>query len=136
MRHYQGVTQKFWAYDVLKNGKNNVSKSFLSQQVLCFPNAARIDEALYGVWFCEPTDVVQKWNSKSSSYLKVLKAWKYPKISELPLQKIPWKINGLKRKFVILEIINSISLLKNDEIIFVLLRKLWTVCSMPMKSIR
>ena len=60
MRHYQGVTQKFWVYDVLKNGKNNVNKLFLSQQVLCFPNAARIDEALYGVWLCEPTDVVQK----------------------------------------------------------------------------
>ena len=70
------------------------------------------------VQWCEPPDEVQKWDPKSSSYLKVLKAWKYPKISELPLQKIPWKINGLKRKFVILEIINSISLLKNDEIKF------------------
>ena len=44
-----------------------------------------------------------------------------PKISELPLQKIPWKNTDLKRNFVILEIINSISSLKNEEISFVLL---------------
>ena len=40
-----------------------------------------------------------------------------------------------KRNFVILEIINSISSLKNEEISFVLLIKLWTVCAMSMKSI-
>ena len=45
----------------------------------------------------------------------------YPKISKLPLQKISWKITDLKRNFVILEIINSISSLKNEEISFVLL---------------
>ena len=58
--HYQGVTQKFWAGDLLKNGKNNVSKSSLSQHVMCFPNAAGIDGSLYGVWCCEPLDCVQK----------------------------------------------------------------------------
>ena len=41
-----------------------------------------------------------------------------------------------KRNFVILEIINSISSLKNEEISFVLLIKLWTVCAMSMKSTR
>ena len=35
MRHYQGVTQTFWEDDVLKNdGKNNLSKSSLSQHVM------------------------------------------------------------------------------------------------------
>ena len=42
----------------------------------------------------------------------------YPKISELPLQIIPWKIADLKINFVILEIINSISSLKYEEISF------------------
>ena len=46
----------------------------------------------------------------------------YPKTSELPLQKIPWEITDLKRNFVILEIINSISSLKNEEISFVVLK--------------
>ena len=41
-----------------------------------------------------------------------------------------------KRNFVILEIINSISSLKNEEISFVILSKLWRVCAMSMKSIR
>ena len=35
-----------------------------------------------------------------------------------------------------LEIINSISSLKNEEISFVLLIKLWTVCALSVKSIR
>ena len=41
-----------------------------------------------------------------------------------------------KRNFVILEIINSISSLKNDEISFVLLIKLRMVHALSMKSIR
>ena len=61
MRHYQGATQKFWEDDNLKNnGKNKVSKSSLSQHVMCFPNAAEIRGALYGAWWCEPPDGVQK----------------------------------------------------------------------------
>ena len=86
--------------------------------------------------WCEPPDGVQKWNPKSSSYLKALKAWKYSKVSELHFQKIPWKITDLKINFVILEIINSISTLKNDEISFVFLIKLWTLYVVLMKSIR
>ena len=74
-----------------------------------FPNSAGIYGALYWVRCFEPPNGVRKQNSKSSSYLKVLKAWKYPKISELPIQKVPWKITNLRRNFVILEIINSIS---------------------------
>ena len=65
---------------------------------MCFPSDAGIYGALYGAWWCEPPDGVQKWNPKSSSYLKLLKAWKYlildcsipteyPKISELPLHE-------------------------------------------------
>ena len=34
------LPKKFWVDDVLKNGKNNVSKSSLSQHVMCFPNAS------------------------------------------------------------------------------------------------
>ena len=60
MRHYQGVTEKFWVDDVLKNGKNNLGKSSLSQHMMCFLNSVAIDGALYGVWWCEPTGVVQK----------------------------------------------------------------------------
>ena len=74
-----------------------------------FPNSAGIYGALYWVRCFESPNGVRKQNSKSSSYLKVLKAWKYPKISELPIQKVPWKITNLRRNFVILEIINSIS---------------------------
>ena len=55
MTHYQDVTQKFWEDDVLKNnGKNNVSKSSLSQHVMWFPNAAGIHGTLYGAEWCEP----------------------------------------------------------------------------------
>ena len=43
-----------------KNGKNNVSKSSLSQHVVCFINAGGIHGALYGAWWCEPSDGVQK----------------------------------------------------------------------------
>ena len=86
--------------------------------------------------WCEPPDGAQKWNPKSSSYLKALKAWQYPKISELHFQKIPWKITDLKINFVILEVINSISSLKNDEISFVLLIKLWMLYAVSMKSTR
>ena len=43
---------------------------------------------------------------------------------------------NLKRNFVILEIINSISSLKNSGISFVLLIKLWMVYAVSMKSIR
>ena len=103
------------------------------------PNATEIHGTLYGSWLCELPDGVQKSNPKSSSYVKVLKAWKkrildcsipreYPKINELLLQEIPWKIIDLKRILVILEIINSISSLKNEEISFVILIKLRTVC--------
>ena len=61
MRHYQSATQKFWEDDILKNnGKNNVSKSSLSQHVMHFPIAAGIHGAVYGVWWCEPPDGVQK----------------------------------------------------------------------------
>ena len=129
------------------NRKNNLSKSSLSQYVMWFPNAAEIHGDLYG----EPGGVgprwSRKWNPKSFSYLKVLKGWKYlilscsiprecPKISELPLQKIPWKITDLNKNFVTLEIIISISSLNNEEISFVLLSKLWTICAMSIKSIR
>ena len=48
MRHYQGVTQKFWVDDVLKNEKNNVSKSSLSQHVMRFLNAAGINGTCMG----------------------------------------------------------------------------------------
>ena len=48
MRHYQGVTQTFWEDYVLKNdGKNNLSKSSLSQHVMWFPNTAGIHGTLY-----------------------------------------------------------------------------------------
>ena len=60
MRHYQGVTKKVWVDDFLNNGENNVSKSSLSQHVMCFPNAAGIDGTLYEAWWCEPQDGVQK----------------------------------------------------------------------------
>ena len=133
---YQGATHGFWVDDVLNSGENNVSKSSLSQNVRCIPNVPGVDGALYGVWWCEPTDVVQKWSPKSSSYLKVLKACKYPEISELPLQKIPWEMTNLKRNFVILEIIDSASSIKNDKISFALLIKLLTVCAMSLKSKR
>ena len=47
--------------DVLKNNrKNNVSKSSLSQYLMCFPNAAGIHGALYWVWWYEPPYGVQK----------------------------------------------------------------------------
>ena len=85
---------------------------------------------------CEPPDRVQKWNPESSSYLKVVNIRKYPKISELYFQKIPWKITDLKRNFVILEIINSISSSKNDGISFILLIKSWMVYAVSMKSMR
>ena len=42
----------------------------------------------------------------------------------------------MKRNFVILEIINSISSSKNDGISFVLLIKLWMVYAVSMKSMR
>ena len=61
----------------------------LANMWCAFPNAAGIDGTLYEAWWCEPQDGVQKWNLKSFSYLKVLKTWRYSKISELPLQKIP-----------------------------------------------
>ena len=49
MKHYQDVIKKLWEDGDLKNnGKNNVSKSSLSQDVMFFPNAAGIHEALYG----------------------------------------------------------------------------------------
>ena len=86
--------------------------------------------------WCEHPDRVQKWSPGSSSYSKVVNTWQYPKISELYFQKIPWKITDLKRNFVILEIINSISSLKNDGITFVFLIKLWMIHAMSMKSIR
>ena len=93
---------------------------------MCFPNSAGIYGALDSTWRCEPHDGIRK----------VLKAWKYTKISELPRQKIAWKNTDLNIIFVILQIINSICSWKNDEISFVLLIKLWTVCAMSMKSIR
>ena len=40
------------------NRKNNVSKSSLCQYVMYFPDAAGIHEALYGVCWCEPPDVI------------------------------------------------------------------------------
>ena len=94
--------------------------------MMCFPNSSGIYGALDSTLWCEPHDGVRK----------ELKAWKYTKISELPRQKIAWKNTDLKINFVILRIINSICSLKNDEISFVLLIKLWTVCAMSMKSIR
>ena len=42
MSHYQSVNQNLWLNQVLKNRKNNVSKSSLSQHVMCFPNVAGI----------------------------------------------------------------------------------------------
>ena len=94
--------------------------------MMCFPNSAGIYGVLDSTRWCEPHDGVRK----------VLKAWKYTKISGLPPQKIARKNTDLKINFVILQIINSICSLKNDEISFVLLIKLWTVCAMSMKSIR
>ena len=73
---------------------------------------------------------------KAQTILRHLKPKNTPKVSELHFQKIPWKITNLKRNFVILKVINSISSLKNDEISFVLLIKLWTVYAESMKSIR
>ena len=81
--------------------------------------------------------------SRNETLRAPLKAWKfwtilpreYPKISELPFQKISWEIKDMNRNFVILEIINSISSLKNEQISFVLLIKLWTVCTMLIKFI-
>ena len=42
-----------------------------------FPDTAEIHGALYGTWWCEPPDGVQKWNPKSSSYFKEFKLWKW-----------------------------------------------------------
>ena len=57
-----------------------------------FPNAFGVHVALYGAWWCKPTDGVEKWNPKSSSSFWLILdcsiTGEYPKISELPLQKI------------------------------------------------
>ena len=50
MRHYQGVTWRFWESEFLRNnGKNDISKSPLSQHIMCFPNAAGIHWPYMGV---------------------------------------------------------------------------------------
>ena len=83
---------------------------FRKENIYLIPNWFRSNSSVTP-GCCEPPDGVQKWNPKSSSYLKVLKALK---ISELHFQKIPWKITDLKINFVTLEILNPISSLKND----------------------
>ena len=108
---------------------------FIKENIYLIPNWFRSNPRVTPGW-CEPLDGVHKWNRKTFSYLKILKSWKYAKISQLHFQKIPWKITDLKISFLILEIINSISSFKNDEICFVLLIKLWTLYAVSMKSIR
>ena len=75
-------------------------------------------------------------NETRSSYLKVAKAWKYPKIKEWYFQKTPWKITDLKRNFIILEITHCICSVKNNGISFLLPIKLWMVYAVSVKSIR
>ena len=109
---------------------------FRKENIHLIPNWFRSNPGVSLGW-CEPPDGVQKWNPESSSYLKVVNStWKSPKISELYFQKKPWKITDLKRNFVILEIINSISSSKNDGISFILLIKSWMVYAVSMKSMR
>ena len=80
-----------------KKWKNIVNLSSRIQHVMRFTNAAESHCSLYGAWWCEPPDEVQKLNSKSSSF-PVFKTWildcfipgEYSKISELPLQKISY----------------------------------------------
>ena len=68
--HYLEMLGK-WRF--LKNGKNNVSWSCLSQHAMSFANASGIHKVLYGAWCCAYPDDAQKWNPKSSSYLKAFK---------------------------------------------------------------
>ena len=79
-----------------KNWKTNVSLSSLSQNLMHFLNVAGIHQTQYGVWWCELLDGVQKWNPKSSSYLKVFKTIFFKKLQTVHAMSIksmithPW----------------------------------------------
>ena len=51
----QGITEKFWEDNILKEiGKNNVGRSLLSQHPKSTPNIAGVHGAMYGTWWCHP----------------------------------------------------------------------------------
>ena len=66
---------KFWKDKVLENlGK--LIKSLFSKHLIGVSNVTGVHVALYWTWWCDPPGGVQGQNPKSSSYLKVFKAWK------------------------------------------------------------